>query len=181
MEIERKFTIKELPDNLEQYASHKISQAYLNENPVVRIRRQDDEYYMTYKGRGMMTREEYNLPLNKDAYEHLLTKADGNIISKTRYLIPLTNPKFAPITSSALSEVSSALPSSNSQSASGTYPSELMIELDVFDAPFDTLIMAEIEFPDEESANAYIPEEWFLEDVTTDKRYHNSNMVYSNL
>ena len=41
-----------------------------------------------------MAREEYNLPLNKESYEHLLTKADGNIISKKRYVIPLQNPRF---------------------------------------------------------------------------------------
>ena len=39
-----------------------------------------------------------------------------------------------------------------------------------------SLIMAEVEFPDEATANAYIPEDWFLLDVTLDKRYHNSNM-----
>lgn len=88
-EIERKFLIKELPENLSQYRCHKIEQAYLCTDPVIRIRRQDDDYYLTYKGQGLMVREEYNLPLNKDAYEHLKEKADGNIISKTRYLIPL--------------------------------------------------------------------------------------------
>ena len=31
--------------------------------PVVRVRREDENYYMTYKGGGMMAREEYNLPL----------------------------------------------------------------------------------------------------------------------
>lgn len=35
-----------------------------------------------------MMREEYNLPLNKTAYEHLLEKADGIVISKTRYILP---------------------------------------------------------------------------------------------
>ena len=62
MEIERKFLIKELPENLETYPSHLIEQAYLCTKPVVRIRRQDDDYYMTYKGGGLMAREEYNLP-----------------------------------------------------------------------------------------------------------------------
>ena len=38
-----------------------------------------------------MTREEYNLPLTKDAYLHLKPKADGLVISKTRYLIPEKN------------------------------------------------------------------------------------------
>ena len=36
-----------------------------------------------------MCREEYNLPLNKDAYEHLKEKIDGNLISKKRFLIPI--------------------------------------------------------------------------------------------
>lgn len=90
MEIERKFLIKKdrFPDNLAQYPCHEIEQGYLCTEPVVRIRRQDDEYYLTYKSKGFMTREEYNLPLTKDAYLHLKPKADGLVISKTRYLIP---------------------------------------------------------------------------------------------
>ena len=35
-----------------------------------------------------LEREEYNLPLNKESYEHLIAKADGKIIKKKRYLIP---------------------------------------------------------------------------------------------
>ena len=106
MEIERKFTVKKLPDDLEEYPFHIIEQAYLNTDPVVRIRREDDRYYMTYKGSGLLAREEYNLPLNRPAYEHLLPKADGNVISKKRYLIPLPpytveldvfSPPFAPL------------------------------------------------------------------------------------
>lgn len=65
MEIEKKYLIKDLPENLEQYAFHKIEQAYLNTDPVVRIRKQDDSYLLTYKGKGLMVREEYNLPLNE--------------------------------------------------------------------------------------------------------------------
>ena len=61
MEIERKFTLKSLPDNLESYPSHHIEQVYLNYNPVVRARKQDDEYYLTYKGSGMMARDERDL------------------------------------------------------------------------------------------------------------------------
>ena len=91
MEIERKFTVKALPENLDSYPFHLIEQAYLNTDPVLRIRRQDDAYYLTYKGKGLMAREEYNLPLNEEAYRHLIQKADGIIISKKRYLIPLTD------------------------------------------------------------------------------------------
>lgn len=161
MEIERKFTIKTLPDNLDGFDKHIITQAYLCEKPVVRIRRQDDEYYITYKGKGLMAREEYNLPLTKEGYEHLLKKADGNIISKTRYLIPISSPKFK----------------NGYELPAGT---NLTIELDIFDKPFAPLVMAEVEFPDVSSAENYIPEDWFLEDVTSDRKYHNVNMVYGN-
>nr|WP_317428222.1 CYTH domain-containing protein [uncultured Blautia sp.] len=142
MEIEKKYLIHKLPENLETYPRKKIQQAYLCTNPVVRIRKQDEEYILTYKGKGLMVREEYNLPLNRDAYEHLLQKADGIVLTKTRYLLPL--------------------------------PQGLTIELDVFDAPYENLRLAEVEFSSEEEANAFVPPEWFGEDVTFSKKYHNS-------
>lgn len=89
MEIERKFLLKRLPEDLDSYPFHEIEQAYLCVAPVVRIRRSDDTYYMTYKGRGLMVREEYNLPLTRDAYLHLKEKADGRVITKRRYEIPI--------------------------------------------------------------------------------------------
>lgn len=91
MEIERKYLVRKLPENLEQYNKRKIAQGYLCTEPVVRIRRSNDDYYMTYKGGGLMVREEYNLPLTQEAYEHLRPKIDGLLIAKTRYLIPLDN------------------------------------------------------------------------------------------
>ena len=89
MEIERKYLVKTLPDHLDQYESKKIAQGYLCTEPVVRIRRSNNDYYLTYKGDGLMVREEYNLPLTKESYGHLLPKIDGLLIAKTRYLIPL--------------------------------------------------------------------------------------------
>ena len=118
-----------------------IEQAYLNTNPVVRIRKEDDTYYLTYKGKGFMAREEYNLPLNKESYEHLLKKADGNIISKRRYLIPYN---------------------------------KYTIELDIFTGVFQGLVIAEVEFDSVDEANSFIGPDWFVEDVTSDKKYHNS-------
>lgn len=157
MEIERKFTLKELPAKLESYPCRSIEQAYLNTSPVVRVRRDDEHYYLTYKGKGLMAREEYNLPLDETSYKHLLTKADGNIISKKRYVIAIDEPQFREgfVAPKALS---------------------LVIELDVFAPPFAPLVMAEVEFPDVETANAFIPPAWFDEDVTNNPAYHNSNM-----
>ncbi len=88
MEIERKFLIKELPGDLESYPCRQIEQGYLSTEPVVRIRRSDDKYILTYKGKGLLVREEYNLPLTQESYEHLREKADGILIQKKRYHIP---------------------------------------------------------------------------------------------
>lgn len=143
MEIERKYLIKDLPD-LNKYDKKKITQGYLCTDPVVRVRQDGDTYYMTYKGKGMMVREEYNLPLTKDSFEHLVKKADGKIIEKTRHIIPF-----------------------------GSHT----IELDVFEGAHAPLIMAEVEFDSVEEANSFTPPEWFGEEVTDDKRYHNSNMI----
>jgi CYTH domain-containing protein len=89
MEIERKYLIEQLPEGYEAFPCQDMEQAYLCTEPVVRIRRAGEDYYLTYKGKGLLVREEYNLPLTKEAYEHLLTKADGIILTKRRYRIPI--------------------------------------------------------------------------------------------
>lgn len=89
MEIERKFLIKTLPENLESYPCRHLAQGYLCVKPVVRIRKDNEKYELTYKSGGMMARMEYNLPLTAQAFEHLKTKIDGRLIEKRRYMIPL--------------------------------------------------------------------------------------------
>ena len=91
-----------------------------------------------------MSREEYNLPLTAEAYEHLKPKADGILITKDRYVIPEKD--------------------------------RLFIELDVFHGEYEGVLLAEVEFPTEEAANAYTAPDWFGEDVTYSTRYHNSTM-----
>lgn len=165
VEIERKFLLRAIPENLDSYSHHVIEQAYLCTNPVVRVRRSDDDYYMTYKGKGLLERTEYNLPLTKEGYEHLLEKADGRIIHKVRYVIPLqiNRQMFKSLSEEEYAKLKSR---------------ELFIELDVFSVP-ENLVMAEIEFPSLEAANAFVMPDFFSEDVTMDRRYHNSNMALS--
>ncbi len=148
MEIERKFTIKKLPENVDSYDHHIIEQAYLTTEPTIRVRREDDRYYMTYKGVGgsntSLSHEEYNLALTKEAYETLASKADGNIIRKKRILIPY---------------------------------GENLIELDIFAEPFKPLIIAEVEFDSTDEANDFTPPEWFDEDVTDRREYRNAYLA----
>ena len=141
MEIERKFIIESLPDDLEQCPHRRIEQAYLCTEPVVRVRRKGEEFWLTCKGEGLMVRQEFELPLTEAAYCHLRAKADGLPIAKERYCIPL-----------------------------GAHT----IELDVFDAPFAPLVIAEVEFPTEEEALAFQPPAWFGREVTFDPAYTNA-------
>ncbi len=88
MEIEKKYTVTTLPENLDSFPFSEIEQAYLCTDPVLRIRKENQNYYLTYKSKGLMVREEYNLPLTPESYNHLKQKADGNILTKKRYRIP---------------------------------------------------------------------------------------------
>lgn len=146
MEIERKFLIETAPEGYDSYPFHVIEQAYLCTEPVVRIRKEDSSYYLTYKSKGLLSREEYNLPLTEESYGHLLKKADGNILTKKRYLIPVEGRP------------------------------DLTIEFDVFEGAYAGLMLAEVEFSSEEDANAFVPPAWFTKDVTFSGEYQNSRL-----
>ncbi|MDO5416141.1 MAG: CYTH domain-containing protein [Lachnospiraceae bacterium] len=151
MEIERKYLIETLPEGYEAFPSCHIEQGYLNTAPVVRVRRADDDYYLTYKGKGLLAREEYNLPLTEEAYRHLIQKADGIILTKRRFRIPLSTYQ------------KDADPS-------------LIIELDLFEGAYQGLKLAEVEFPSLEAAEAFTPPAWFGRDVTFSGEYQNSRL-----
>ncbi len=88
MEIERKFLVERLPDDLSEHPGRTIEQAYLCTQPVIRVRRYGDEFWLTCKGKGLLSREEFELPLSEETYRHLLSKADGLVIQKVRHCIP---------------------------------------------------------------------------------------------
>ena len=70
IEIERKFLPPALPDGLERYPHKEFLQGYLSTSPTVRVRREGEAYVLTYKGSGLLKREEYNLPLTDFALRH---------------------------------------------------------------------------------------------------------------
>lgn len=150
MEIEKKFTIKHLPEALETFTCIQMEQGYLCTGPVVRIRKANEEYILTYKSKTQFNEEQYGtkisneveLPLTKESFEHLKKKIDGRMIEKERYLIPLQGGQ--------------------------------KVELDIFHGYLEGLMFAEVEFQSVEEAEAFVPPEWFFEDVSLDKRYSNS-------
>ncbi|MCR5486400.1 MAG: CYTH domain-containing protein [Lachnospiraceae bacterium] len=148
MEIERKWLVKRVPDGLDSYPVIEMEQAYLNISPTVRIRKENEAYYLTYKGIGQddVMHEEYNLPITEEAFRHMLPKHDGRIIRKKRYVIPIREGR-------------------------------LKAELDIFEEPFVPLQVVEVEFGTREEAEAYEGEEWFGREVTKDPRFKNARMA----
>lgn len=153
MEIERKFLVKEIPENLAQYKCKVIEQGYLCKKPTVRIRKSNDDYILTYKSRigveesterTAKVLNEVEMPLTKEGYEHLREKVDNNLIAKRRYLIPLED--------------------------------NLVAELDIFEQQLEGLVVVEVEFASEEEANKFVAPSWFGEDVSLDGRYTNGSL-----
>ncbi len=151
MEIEKKFRIKYLPENLESYEKKVIEQGYLCTDPVVRIRKSNEEYILTYKSKFGIDKEldqlakvcnEVEVPLNKSGYEHLKEKIDNQLVRKVRYIIPLEN--------------------------------GLKAELDIFGDHLEGLTIVEVEFPGEEEIHNFVAPDWFGEEVSQDKRFTNS-------
>lgn len=149
MEIERKFKVVKVPNDLEKYEKEKIEQGYLCIKPTVRIRKSNDEYTLNYKWKQKGLQEkvaivniEYTMPLTKENYELLLNKIENNVIIKDRYKIPLAH--------------------------------GLIIELDVFHGKLEGLIMAEVEFPNVEMAEKFEKPDWLGADISLDKRFDNT-------
>ena len=151
-EIEKKFFVKKMPENLENYPKVHIEQGYLNTNstPTLRIRKYNQEYILCYKFKQKTklqvasVSKEVELPLTEEAYNHLKSKIDGRMIEKDRYLVPLEN--------------------------------GLIAEIDIFDGFLKGLKVVEVEFKSEEEASKFISPDWFGKDLTLDVRYKNAQL-----
>lgn len=154
MEIEKKYTVKGVPEPLSVYEKKEIEQGYLCGDPVIRIRKSNEDYLLTYKskkgvvekpGRTARVNEEMEFWLSKEGYLHLKEKTDDYMVCKTRYLIPLEE--------------------------------GLTAELDVFHGRLSGLVFVEVEFDSEEAAEGFKPPAWFDQDVSLDQRYSNKNLA----
>lgn len=151
MEIERKFLVKELPVDLEQYPHVEIEQGYLCTSPTLRIRRMGDFFWLTVKEKStakstaIHNREE-EFQLSESKYNSLKPKCDGQMVRKTRYRIPI-----------------------------GT----LTAELDMFHGRHEGLRIVEVEFPTTADADRFIPPAWFGDDVSQNPHYRNSYLAFN--
>jgi adenylate cyclase len=140
-EIERKFLVDDLPEEVRTSPATHIRQGYLCvESAEVRIRSRDDtSHELTVKSVGGLSRAEVNLPLTSEQFEELWPLVQRSIEKdRTRYEVD-----------------------------GGT------AEVDVYRGPLAGLVTAEVEFPSEAEAAAFVLPPWFGTEVTTDPRYRN--------
>lgn len=147
MEIEKKFSVREIPD-LSATKCLRIEQHYLclSEEREVRVRKKGDKYFITVKSGGMLERGEWESEIPKEAYETLIPASIGSVV-KDRYEIKLPNSKIA----------------------------ELDIYRGSLEGPGHLTV--EVEFGSKEQAIAFKEPNWFGEDITTDTRYKNKNLA----
>ena len=111
MEIERKYLVASLPDDLNRYPHVEIEQAYLCTSPTLRIRRMGDVHILTVKEK--------------------ISTASSAIHNREEEFI------------------------------------------------HEGLHLVEVEFPDTNAADTFLPPAWFGVDVSSDPRYRNSYLAFN--
>jgi adenylate cyclase len=146
-EIERKFLVKRLPENLKQSRSFVIEQGYLATESAgrqVRLRKTGNATSLTFKvGRGSH-REEREIRLSPKQFAALWPGTAGRRLRKVRYEIPWDN---------------------------------VMIEIDIYRGQHAGLVVAEVEFPNTASCRKFKAPWWFGREVTGEKRYSNVRLA----
>jgi len=90
MEIERKFKLDRLPDNLGKGV--RIMQGYLiTGKNEVRLRMKGKHYLITYKGAGMLSRREVEIGIPKWLFKLMWPLTRGRKVEKIRYFRTLPN------------------------------------------------------------------------------------------
>ena len=146
-EIERKFLVKRLPDNLKQSRCLIIEQGYLATESAgrqVRLRKAGSTASLTFKvGRGSH-REEREIKLSPKQFAALWPGTAGRRLQKARYEIPWDN---------------------------------VTIEIDIYRGRHRGLVVAEVEFSDTASCRRFKAPWWFGREVTGEKRYSNVRLA----
>jgi CYTH domain-containing protein len=148
VEIERKFLVPDLPQDLDRWPATRIEQGYLaigGDGTEVRVRRRDGDAVLTVKGGGGRSRTEEEFGIDDERFARLWPLTEGRRLEKTRHVI-----------------------------AAGD---GLDIEVDVYLGALAGLSVAEVEFATEEAADAFEPPAWFGREVTDDARFKNQRLA----
>ena len=149
-EIERKFLVAELPPGLDGHRAEHIDQGYLATAP--------DGVEVRIRRRGEGT---------------TLTVKSGPAMVRVEEEIPIEDARFEvlwPLTAGRrLDKTRHYVPLDGG----------ITVELDVYAGAHAGLATAEIEFPSEDAARAFVPPPWLGEEVTGDAAYANQTLAVS--
>lgn len=146
-EIERKFLVKELPSNLEKYECRRIEQGYL-----------------------AVERNGTQVRLRRAGSVCSLTVKRGGGMTRHEWEIEVTELQFQklwPATEGRrLRKTRYDVPFEN-----------FTIEVDIYDGHHKGLIVAEVEFDDEDQCQRFQPPAWLGQDVSGQPRYSNIKLA----
>jgi adenylate cyclase len=152
IEIERKFLVGRLPDELRLGGEERVQQGYLafgDGGLEVRLRRLAGRCFLTIKKGGGLTRLEEEIEIANDRFERLWPLTEGCRVEKTRHRIRL--------------------------------PHDLVAEVDVYRASLAGLVTVDVEFSSEAIADRFVAPGWFGAEVTGDPRYRNQQLAREGL
>jgi CYTH domain-containing protein len=147
LEIERKFLVRRLPRPLAKFRHNKIEQGYLT------IGRDRSHVRVRRKGRVYTLTFKRGSARGREEREIRLNRAQFEILWPATAGARLTKTRYD-------------VPWKNS-----------IIEIDIFHGSNDGLIVAEVEFPDEESCSKFEPPPWLGAEVTSMGRYSNPRLA----
>ena len=87
-EIERKFLVKELPAFVRQQPMKVIEQGYLALDPngkEVRLRKSNNDFFLTVKSSGTLSRQEFEVQLSAAQFDQLWEATEGHRLRKDRF------------------------------------------------------------------------------------------------
>lgn len=146
-EIERKWLVEKLPEDLKSYPSKELIAGYFSipGGVDVRIRQEGDKYFRVSKSGHGLVRDigAGDAEITEEQFENLWPQTKGRRIIKKRHYIPCRGG---------------------------------LIEFDIYHE-FPGFYTAEVEFKTAEDALEFVPPDWFGKEVTDDKRYSNNNLA----
>jgi adenylate cyclase len=148
VEIERKFLVAAVPDDLDRHPARPVRQGYLAVEPgggEVRVRQIGDATVLTVKRGAGRTRAEEEVAIDRAAFDRLWPLTEGRRVEKVRHLVPAGD--------------------------------GLVLEVDVYGGDLAGLVVAEVEFPSEAAADGWAPPPWLGTEVTADERYKNHRLA----
>lgn len=150
-EIERKFLIRQLPqDLLAGIDGEKIRQGYLliEAERELRIREKGNRHWMTSKSGHGLERQEDEQEISAALFDMLWPLTAGRQIEKTRFRVGCSG---------------------------------LTLEIDIFSGQLAPLVLMEVEFSSVEESRTFIVPDYSASEVTDNKSFKNSSLAICGL